>query len=248
MPRSRLLLVSGLVFFAVVCLRLGFWQLDRLADRRSSNAAHLAKRSLPEVRLPEAVPAESLDGRPVQAIGRYDRRGEIVLRGQVLGGVPGIILVTPLKLEGSGDTVVLVERGFVPSPDALTIPPGNDFAEPGLQNVRGVAFAIDSGGNAEPLEMEGRWTFRRLELQTVRARLLEPVLNVVIRQTPDSALPSFPRRRPAPPLDEGPHRLYAIQWFAFATMAVVFAGIFLGRARAEGADGRPDRAPPMPRG
>ena len=229
MPRSRLLLVVGLGLFAVLCVRLAFWQLARLAERRAANAAFVTRRALPEIDLPAAIPAESLNGRGVRATGVYDRREELVLRGQVLGGVPGIVLVTPLRLEGAGDTAVLVERGFVPSPDALTIPPGNDFDEPGVKEVRGLAFVIDSGGNGQPLQTDDGWSFRQLELGAARAHVSRPLLSVVLRQTPDSALPAFPRRRPGPPLDEGPHRLYAIQWFAFATMAAVFAVIFVRR-------------------
>jgi surfeit locus 1 family protein len=241
MPRSRPLLVLCLLGFAALCVRLGFWQLDRLAERRASNAALLARRALPEVELPSATPADSLDGRPVRATGHYEPRDELVLWGQVFEGVPGVVLVTPLRLAGAGDTAVLVERGFVPSPDALTIPPANNFEETGQKQVRGLAFAIDSGGDAEPLEAGGHASVRRLTLDAVRARLSYPVLDVAVRQTPDSALPSFPRRRPAPPLDEGPHLLYAIQWFAFATTALVFAGIFLQKRMVGRVDGRMGR-------
>jgi surfeit locus 1 family protein len=37
----------------------------------------------------------------------------------------------------------------------------------------------------------------------------------------------LPRRLPPPSLDEGPHLNYAIQWFAFATIALVGAGAYL---------------------
>jgi surfeit locus 1 family protein len=231
MPRSRLLLPLVFLAFAVVCARLGVWQLDRLAARRTVTAAALAQRSLPEVELPSRLPAESLDGRPARARGSYDRRGEIVLRGQVFGGLPGVVLVTPLQLDRRGDTAVLVERGFVPSPDALTLPADAALDAAGSREVRGLAFAIADSGDAQPLERDGRLSLRRLDLAQLRARLPYPVLDVGIRQAPDPALPSLPRPRPAPSLDEGPHRLYAIQWFAFAATAVIFAVIFLRRGR-----------------
>ncbi|MGH7630506.1 MAG: SURF1 family protein [Gemmatimonadales bacterium] len=231
MPRSRLLLAIILLAFAAACIRLGLWQLDRLGERRVSNAAAVARRGMPELLLPAGIPAESLAGRPVRAMGSYDRENEIVLRGQVFGGVPGVVLVTPLHLEGAGDTAVLVERGFVPSPDALTIPTDATLDEPGPREVRGLAFAIPDSGDAQPLERDGRVSLRRLDLARVRSRVPYPVLDVVLRQMPDPSLASFPRRRPVPPLDEGPHRLYAIQWFAFALTAVVFAGVFLRKSQ-----------------
>lgn len=231
MPRSRLLLALLFLTVAGVCVRLGVWQLDRLAERRSANAAALTRRGMPEIALPAGLPVESLAGRPVRAAGRYQSADEIVLRGQVFGGVPGVVLVTPLRLEGAGDTAVLVERGFLPSPDALTLPPDSSWDEPGRQVVRGLAVAIAESADAQPLERNGRLSLRRLDLAQLRSRLPYPVLEVVLRQAPDAVLPSFPRRRPPPALDDGPHQLYAIQWFAFAATAVVFAGIFLAKNR-----------------
>jgi surfeit locus 1 family protein len=38
--------------------------------------------------------------------------------------------------------------------------------------------------------------------------------------------PRVPQRVPTPPLDEGPHLSYAIQWFFFA--AIALAGTFMG--------------------
>jgi surfeit locus 1 family protein len=243
MPRSRLLLVLIFVAFAVVCVRLGIWQLDRLSERREANAAALGRRTLPEVILPSALPAESLDGRRVRASGHYDSNAEVLLRGQVFNDVPGVVLVTPLRLDGAGDTAVVVERGFVPSPDALTLSSDSGLEEAGPREVSGLAVALADSADAQPLEHRGRLSLRRLDLTQLRRRIATPILPVVIRQLADSAAVGFPRRRPAPPLDEGPHRLYAIQWFAFAATGIVFAGIFLWKG-ARTPEGRADRAPP----
>ena len=44
---------------------------------------------------------------------------------------------------------------------------------------------------------------------------------------PDPALPRFPRRLEPLPIDDGPHLSYAIQWFSFALMAIVFGVVIL---------------------
>jgi surfeit locus 1 family protein len=190
------------------------------------------------VQLPANVPADSLDGRYVKAVGRYDRSGELLLRGQVFGGVPGVVLVTPLRLDGSSDTAVLVERGFVPSPDALSLPVDSGLEEPGRVEVLGVAYRTADSGGGEPLTRNGRLSLRRLDVHAARARLSYPVLDVVIRQAPDPTLPSFPRRRPVPPLDEGPHLMYAIQWFAFALTGLAFGAVYLRKGGGEKATSR----------
>lgn len=231
-PRARVVLIAGLLGFAVIAVRLGVWQLHRRAERQAANAAALALRNAPELDVATRG-GEPLGNRRVRASGTYDRSHELVVRGQVLREVPGVVLVTPLRLAGAGDTAVLVERGFVPSPDAVTLPPeAAGLTEPGHQTVHGVALplltAADSGA---PLQHGGGTTWKRLDLRAIRARLPYPVLDVAIRQTPDSGLPRMPRRREPPALDEGPHLSYAIQWFAFALIAVVFAGIFGVRSR-----------------
>ena len=41
-----------------------------------------------------------LDGREVSATGRYDHEHDVVLRGKVYGGSPGVEVVTPLRAQG----------------------------------------------------------------------------------------------------------------------------------------------------
>jgi surfeit locus 1 family protein len=228
--RARYALVALFAAAAVACLLLGRWQVRRLHERRAANAAALARRSAPPVALAAGArrpPAAELAERRVTAVGTYDHARELVLHAQVHAGTPGVVVVTPLRLPGS-DTAVLVRRGFIPTPDAMSAPTPAP-AEPGTVRVTGIAAAIPStAGGGDRLERRGRTTWRYLD-RAALATLPYPVLPIEIRQLPDSTLPSFPRRVPAPPLDDGPHLGYAIQWFAFATTALVFAGVFLRR-------------------
>ena len=75
------------------------------------------------------------------------------------------------------------------------------------------------------MQHEGQTTWGRLDLAALRAALPYQLYPYSIQQLPDSTLPRFPRRQPPPPLDDGPHLNYAIQWFSFALIALVFAGI-----------------------
>ncbi len=209
-------------------VRLGIWQLHRLRERRASNRVVLAAREAPVVTLAGNIlsSADSLVGRRVLARGRYDDAHDIVLRGEALQGIPGVIVATPLRLEGS-DTAVLVERGFVPTPDAVTID-ASALAERGQVVVTGLAKRLDSG-RGRPLERGGGTTWARLDAAALRNTLPYPILSISIRQLPDSSLPSFPRRLDPPSIDEGPHLSYALQWFLFATLAVAFAFLVIGR-------------------
>jgi surfeit locus 1 family protein len=228
---SRRIAIVGLMLVAAVFLRLGFWQLERRVERREANAAAVAAREKPPLELAAGADwtAEELRDRWVEAAGVYDREHEIVLRGQSFQGSPGVLLATPLRLEGS-DSAVLVLRGFVPSPDAVRADV-DSLVEPGRVRVRGIATPMPSG-DGQPLQHAGRATWARLDLAALRARLPYPLLPVVIRQAPDPALPRLPRRLAPPEPSEGPHLNYAIQWFLFAGMAVAFAVLVVGRTRS----------------
>jgi surfeit locus 1 family protein len=207
--------------------RLGIWQLSRLRERRAANVAALAARAAAPVPLgPDTRGTESLAGHRVTARGRYDEDRDIVLRGNVLEGVPGVRVVTPLLL-APGGPAVLVDRGFLPAPDAVTVDLDR-ITEPGERTVQGLALPIGSG-RGEPVTHEGRTTWRQLDLSALGRRLPYGVLPVYIQQTPDSQLPRFPRRIAPAPIDDGPHLSYAIQWFLFATLAVGFAVLVVGR-------------------
>ena len=229
MPRSRYLLLVISLLLAALFIRLGIWQLSRLHDRRAENRRAAEGRAGEVVDLNSAGPAA--DGRANHRIivrGEYDRTHEVVLRGHVYRELPGVQIVTPLRISGS-DSAVLVNRGFFPSPDA-TFADTDSLTEPGPREVRGVAFAVpvsaDSGG---ALISQGKETWRRLDLVALRARTPYPLMDIYILQSPDSQLPRYPRRLEPLPLDDGPHLSYAIQWFAFATIAIAGGLIFLFR-------------------
>lgn len=67
-------------------------------------------------------------------------------------------------------------------------------------------------------------------MKAAEARFGKPVAPVQLVMTSDSAAraDSVPRRLPPPTLDQGPHRSYAAQWFAFAIIALV-GGVILFR-------------------
>jgi len=224
--RSRSFLIVAFLIVAAICGRLGVWQVERLKARRAANNVSLEARASPAVTLEAGNLDTSVINRHVVATGRYDHDHDIVLRGREYRGVPGVELVSPLRLQ-LGDTVVLVNRGFVPSPDAVTADP-TSVREPGTVRVEGIALPFSPSGGA-PLQRGDRITWARLEKPSIAARLPYPVAPFYILQTPDSSLPRIPRRLDPPALDDGPHLSYAIQWFSFAIIALVFAGIVVKR-------------------
>jgi surfeit locus 1 family protein len=223
-----MLFLAVIALVAAVCLRLGFWQLERLRERRDENRLAEAARALPELELSGRADS-SLAHRRVRATGVYARDGEIILRGQSHRERPGVVVVTPLRVAG-GRVGVLVVRGFVPSADAVNVS-SVPAAEGGDVTIRGIALPLgEREDDGAMLERPGAGTtWKGLDRSAIEARLGYPVAAVYVMQAPDSAAPASPRRMEPPALDDGPHLSYAIQWFAFAVIALVGAAALLGR-------------------
>lgn len=229
-PRARIVFLLLCLAVAATCLRLGLWQRSRLHERRERNADVAARRALPPVTVTGA--SGPLADRRVVAQGEYDPQHEMLLRHQVVREVPGVLVVTPLRLAGS-DAAVLVIRGFVPSPDGLSAPGLDTLVERGPQTVEGVALPIEQAADSgRPVDHGGRTSWQRLDGAALRTRLPYPVLDVAVAQAPSAALPSLPRRQALRPLDDGPHRSYMVQWFAFAATATITGLVVLLGRRA----------------
>ena len=233
-PRmSRKLLLFAVIALAAAagCIRLGFWQLQRLGERRARNAViterlHAAPASL------TALPGDSgaLRFRRVTARGRYDFGRELVLTSRMRNGSPGVNLVTPLRVAGS-DTLVLVNRGWVYSPDGTTVRL-EDWREPDTATVAGYVEPLVAGrGSGTVVGRPG--ALRWLDRSEVERRLGAPVAPYVLVQTGGGASPgdSVPPRLGLPTVDEGGHLSYAVQWFSFAAIAVIGLGVWVAEER-----------------
>ena len=136
-------IVAGViaVVIAAVCIRLGFWQLDRLESRRARNEEVAAAMAAPRLPLDSAAVAAigadpgRFQYRPVRVTGVWDETGRFLLRARGRLGAPGVHLVTPLLLPGV-ERALQVDRGWIPSPDAATADP-RPFRPPGTVTISG---------------------------------------------------------------------------------------------------------------
>jgi surfeit locus 1 family protein len=136
----RWIITTLLVLLAVgVMVRLGFWQLDRLAQRRAFNARVEAQINASPLDLNKNNSVDQLstmEYRSVVVRGTYDPQNEVVLRNQVNNNQPGYHLLTPLRIAGS-QAAVLVDRGFIPMVENGS---GSlaSYAQPGEVTVHGI--------------------------------------------------------------------------------------------------------------
>ena len=207
-------LIVGLAA-ALLCGRLGFWQLSRLTERRERNATIEHRRSEPllEIDNPGSI-SDSLVYRRVRVEGRPDYDREVVVVGRSHGGIPGVHVVTPIVTHDG--SAVLVERLWVPSPDAATV----DLTMLHEDTILAVEGILMEPGRARPTS-EGSWPIHVVSLKpdALADRFPYPVWALSLRRTSHSV--SGVSLVPVPELSEGSHLSYAVQWFAFALIAVI---------------------------
>lgn len=222
------LLVLATVF-VMACL--GFWQLDRLEQRRAFNARVLAQVQAAPLDLNNAMPGDpqalyDMEYRQVTARGVYDAAGEVLLRNQVWEGQPGYHLFTPLILEGSGQ-VILVNRGFIPLDEGAPELRAK-YAGAGTVQVSGILrlpVVPRYFGKPDPTLTPGEarldaWNVLRLE--RIAEQLGYPLPPVTILAAPDASRlgPPFASIE-EPDLSEGSHMSYALQWFSFSAILAI---------------------------
>ncbi len=215
---------------------LGFWQLDRLDQRRAFNQQRQAALAASPIELTGApLPQGDLRDRQATAQGKFDFARQVAIRNQSYNGQPGYHLVTPLLIAGS-DQAVLVNRGWIPV----------DKVDPATWHIldeqqSGPLYGIlqptrrrpDGTVSARPQDTVTGWY--RLDIEAIEQTLPYPLLPVVLQLTPGNVetLNAGRTRASGDPADlphriepdisfsEGNHFSYALQWFGFAIIAAV---------------------------
>jgi surfeit locus 1 family protein len=250
-PRRVLVFLGIAALAALVCVRLGVWQLSRLAERRARNRAVAARFTAPPAAY-RALPADTAARhyRRVLIAGRPDYAREFVLANRTRDGSPGVHIVTPVRVAPAaggppGDTLLLVNRGWIYSGDGTRIDlarwrEGDSIAVTGYVELPSRRSGPARLGDAQARAERGYPAYRFLDAAVVAGDVGAPVTRdyVVAEAPPGEAEPpqDRPVRVPPPALDEGPHWSYAVQWFSFAAVALA-GGAAFARAQARGRRG-----------
>ncbi|HMV95253.1 MAG TPA: SURF1 family protein [Anaerolineales bacterium] len=220
---ASLLVLLGTAF----CIRLGFWQLDRLEQRRAFNAQVESMRAAEMLDLNQTIPQDiaAMEWRAVTVTGEYDFENQVAIRNQYNGDQYGYHLITPLLSNG---TAVLVDRGWIPADGNATPADWHQYDEQGTLTITGQIRLGHGkpaiGGIADALPAAGTRleVWNNLDVENMSAQFPYPILGVYIQPNvePVDEVPPIPYQ-PIIELTEGSHFGYALQWFTFATILFV---------------------------
>jgi surfeit locus 1 family protein len=214
--------IAGSLFVLMVvllCVRLGFWQLDRLEQKRTRNATAYARLREAPIQLDHAPrDTAGLIFRKAIVTGTYDDARTIIIAGRTDRGVPGVYVLTPLRV-GAG--AVLINRGFMPSADASHVELER-IREPAPAGLHGMIVYLGHDEQSPDSAATGfKTVWYRPAIDQLRPQFPYPLASYVVQLLPAEGAPQYPLRLAPPALDEGPHMGYAIQWFGFAAIGVI---------------------------
>jgi surfeit locus 1 family protein len=217
-----LLTAAGIALFVV----LGFWQWHR-GEHRSAQWRDFTAADVPAVEAPSATLEKLPRFAHVAVQGVFDAERQFLLDNISHDGAPGYEVLSVLQLaDGSR---LLVNRGWVPFTGFRERLPDVTLDGAVGQRIAGRLSTLPAAGMASgrvPPPLDGSWP-RLTSFPTaeqLQQSLGEPLLQPVLLLDADSG-PGYLRDWHPPGMQPERHYSYAVQWWAFALLAL---GLFIG--------------------
>lgn len=221
----KLTLFTALLF--PVLVSLGFWQLEREAEKQALQQMYASRQSEAPTELTQLDTAQDLQYRQVLLGGSWDNAHVFLLDNRIYQGQVGFEVLVPMHTPDG--TVVFINRGWIPQGayrdqlpaveliegDSLVhgsiyVPVGEQFVLGAEQTEGAWPRVIQAPVPATLATLAGYGADTRIFPYTVR--LGEGAPGALTRYWP--VISTTPEK----------HRAYAVQWFA---MAAVLLGLYL---------------------
>lgn len=223
----------------VAFVSLGFWQLSRLGQRQDANALIEARAFdtplvldgalFDDERFDDDPSGDDLDYRQVTAIGQMVDGDAFRVANRSQNGSAGEYVVGLIELE-DGSTIA-VNRGFVPINFEVNLEPTELDKRPYDGWLR---KSVDKEGLGVTDQGSGV-VLPRLDTERIGFRLGYDIAPMWLQLDSDDdfVFGTFPEPVPLPPLNEGSHRSYMVQWWVFASLGAAFYVALLRRRSRE---------------
>ena len=220
----KTIIALGLV---LLCIWAANWQYTRGVDRHARNNVieERIARSPIELSARDADPVNN-EWQSVSANGRFDSNQQILLRNRYSEGKYGYEVLT-LFTSNSGEKF-WVDRGWVQAGATATTPPEVTKVPEVDVSITG-RFRLDSSlprGSFFALPGDGQGLVSELNAQSQLDT--EKFYIDLLSGSDPSLTPAVPAQ--LPPLSDGPHMAYALQWLFFGGL-IVYGRILIRRTR-----------------
>ena len=221
MTRNGIVVLVAALLGAGVAARLGWWQLDRAAQKNALQSALDTRRALPPLNsaalATDTAPAVAQHHRAIDLQGRWLSQATVYLDNRQMNGRPGFFAITPLLLDDG--SAVLVQRGWLPRDGAdraralaPPLPAGTVQVHGRIAPPPGRLFEFDgaaSGAIRQNLKLD--------DFAHELALSLRP-LSVVQEEGAKPLGDGLLRQWPQPAAGVHKHYGYAFQWFALSAL------------------------------
>lgn len=219
------LLTSFSIFFVIVFVFLGVWQIERAAHKEGLLQAFNAEQESPPIRLTSQSP----DWSRVFVDGIFDSSRQILIDNQIHKGRVGYKIFTPFRFDDN--KIVLVDRGWIAQGQSRSDLPQLNILEKKSRIIATVT-SPEQGvlAGSELLTNEWPRVSQTKAVEVIASAFKEPILDIVLVLDPGSSqITEFIQIKPFA-ITPVKHYGYAMQWF---TMSIVLLGMFLYALKRE---------------
>ena len=219
------LLASFSIFFVIVFVFLGVWQIERAAHKEGLLQAFNSEQESPPIRLTSQSP----DWSRVFVDGIFDSSRQILIDNQIHKGKVGYKIFTPFRFDDN--KIVLVDRGWIAQGQSRSDLPQLNILEKKSRIIATVT-SPEQGvlAGSELLTNEWPRVSQTKAVEVIASAFKEPILNIVLVLDPGSSqITEFIQIKPFA-ITPVKHYGYAMQWF---TMSIVLLGMFLYALKRE---------------
>lgn len=204
-------------------IKLGLWQYGKARLKQDIQNSYNASQNNAALSLPYRLDdPDTWKYKKVSTKGRYETRYQIFLDNQVEDSRAGFHVITPLKIEGRND-YVLVNRGWIAGgamhdeiPTIIT--PDTPVEITGLAWVPSKKiFTLES--KSEQQQWQPVW--QHMNMERYRSSVPIQVLPIIIKLDAKSEAGGFIRNWQMPAEKIATNLGYAYQWFGFAIASVL---------------------------
>lgn len=212
-----------LIICVPLFIKLGLWQYNKAALKKEIQSIYVAGSSADALSLPDQLgKLDSWQYKKIKITGSYDTQYQILLDNQVENDRAGFHVLTPLKIEGRNE-YILINRGWVAGGvmhhDIPTIDTPSETVE-----IVGQAwlpskkiFTLES--DAEKVVWNKVW--QHMDMTRYQKNVPIIVLPMVIKLDAKSNAGGFVRNWQIPASRIENNMGYAYQWFGFAFASIL---------------------------